>query len=69
MCPIKQTTNQSAERIHLGQWECEKYIWNRGANMYAHVHGTKEIAEKTANTKEPMISQSKLDCVSISITY
>ena len=37
--------------------------------MYAHVHGTKEIAEKTANTKEPMISQSKLDCVSISITY
>jgi len=37
--------------------------------MYAHVHGTKELAEKFANTKEPMISHSKLDCISISITY
>ena len=37
--------------------------------MYAHVLGTKGIADKNAKTKEPMISHSKLDCVSISITY
>ena len=53
-------TNHDVGNVHPDQSDGEKHIWNRGANMNAHVHGTKDLSQIPEDNRSSDLTQQTL---------